>query len=142
MMSRFPSLEVVNSVIFQRQIVSKLPSSLQEAWVQHLISENSAPSTEDLATFLESKVAILEHPLCFHGSKAASLVHSEDNFPLSKHDTPGFEPQNTAVSSSFQQPVMPGQNVYLHASAPPVPVPSLGPVQGYPGALNTVHQVN
>ena len=143
MMSRFPSLEVVNSMIFQRQIVSKLPSSLQEAWVQHLISENSAPSTEDLAIFLESKVAVLEHPLCFHGSKAVScLVRSEDDFPLSEHGTPGFEPQSTAVRSSFQQPVMPGQNVSLHASAPPVPVPSLGPVQGYPGAPNTVHQVN
>ena len=76
MLSRFPSLEAVNSVIFQKKIISLLPKSLQENWVEIVVANKptNPATTKNLLQIIEEKVAIIEHPLCSKNSKLCLAV--------------------------------------------------------------------
>ena len=79
MLSRFPSLEAVNSVIFQKKIISLLPKSLQENWVEIVVANKltNPATTQNLLRIIEEKVAIMEHPLCSNDSRLCLAVSSQ-----------------------------------------------------------------
>ena len=79
MLSRFPSLEAVNSVIFQKKIISLLPKSLQETWVEIVVANKptNPATTQKLLQIIEEKVAIIEHPLCSSNSKLCLAVANQ-----------------------------------------------------------------
>ena len=66
----YPSLDILNTQAFMRVIVSKLPDSLRERWVQKLF-DSSGKNTlglQDLIEFLEGRLKVLQHPMCSAGA--------------------------------------------------------------------------
>ena len=80
-MSRiYPSLDVLNTQAFMRVIVSKLPDSLRESWVQKLLdSVGTNPlGVRELIKFLEGRLRVLQHPMCspLRVAKGPACLHT------------------------------------------------------------------
>ena len=65
MMRSYPSLDILNTQAFMRVIVSKLPDTLRERWVQKMLSKEASDilGLKDLVEFLESRLKVLQHPM-------------------------------------------------------------------------------
>ena len=77
---RLPALDIVNSKLFNKKMMAKLPKNLQDSWIEYFVDsscfDSSFPTFSTFVEFLEKKALIANHP---HTQSSASHKMSPSN---------------------------------------------------------------
>ena len=77
--NRLPALEIVNSKLFNKKLMAKLPRELQDKWIEFFVDKESLdscfPTFSNFVEFLERKAKVANH------SHRQNTTHATNSYP-------------------------------------------------------------